>query len=152
MSDIVISGTGLFTPSESISNEELVASFNAFVELHNAENAEAIAESLIQDRVAAGWFLRGLHHHGSSAMVVVTALHLMQVVIAGAYRKPREVNWWTGLLMGGLVLAFALTGYLLPWDQRATGPRRSPRGSWARSRSSARRSSTFCKAARSTET
>src|SRR5690606_9478655 len=41
-----------------------------------------------------------------------------QVVLAGAYRKPREVNWWTGLLMGGLVLAFALTGYLLPWDQK----------------------------------
>ena len=72
----------------------------------------------IQDRVAGGWFLRGLHHHGSSAMVVVTVLHLLQVVLAGAYRKPREVNWWTGLLMGGLVLAFALTGYLLPWDQK----------------------------------
>ena len=72
----------------------------------------------IQDQVAGGWFLRGLHHHGSSAMVVVTVLHLLQVVLAGAYRKPREVNWWTGLLMGGLVLAFALTGYLLPWDQK----------------------------------
>jgi ubiquinol-cytochrome c reductase cytochrome b subunit len=72
----------------------------------------------IQDQVAAGWFLRGLHHHGSSAMVVVTILHLIQVVLAGAYRKPREFNWWTGLLMGGLVLAFALTGYLLPWDQK----------------------------------
>ena len=42
MSDIVISGTGLFTPSESISNEELVASFNAYVELFNRENADAI--------------------------------------------------------------------------------------------------------------
>ncbi|NVB40284.1 cytochrome b N-terminal domain-containing protein [Pseudenhygromyxa sp. WMMC2535] len=72
----------------------------------------------LQDQVAGGWFLRGLHHHGSSAMVVVTVLHLLQVVIAGAYRKPREFNWWTGLLMGGLVLAFALTGYLLPWDQK----------------------------------
>lgn len=72
----------------------------------------------IQDQVAGGWFLRGLHHHGSSAMVVVTILHLGQVVLAGAYRKPREFNWWTGLLMGGLVLAFALTGYLLPWDQK----------------------------------
>lgn len=72
----------------------------------------------IQDRVAGGWFLRGLHHHGSSMMVIVTVLHLIQVVLAGAYRKPREFNWWTGLLMGGLVLAFALTGYLLPWDQK----------------------------------
>lgn len=74
--------------------------------------------AFIQDRVAGGWFLRGLHHHGSSVMVVVTVLHLIQVVLAGAYRKPREFNWWTGLLMGGLVLAFALTGYLLPWDQK----------------------------------
>ena len=43
MIDTVISGTGLFTPSESISNEELVESFNAYVELYNAENADAIA-------------------------------------------------------------------------------------------------------------
>jgi beta-ketodecanoyl-[acyl-carrier-protein] synthase len=43
MPDIVISGTGLYTPSESISNEELVQSFNAYVELYNAENANQIA-------------------------------------------------------------------------------------------------------------
>lgn len=72
----------------------------------------------LTDQVAAGWFLRGLHHHGSSAMVVIVVLHLLQVVWAGAYRAPREINWWTGLAMGGLVLAFALTGYLLPWDQK----------------------------------
>ena len=39
----VISATGLFTPTESISNEELVESFNRFVQLHNERNAEAIA-------------------------------------------------------------------------------------------------------------
>ena len=38
----VISATGLFTPEETISNEELVESFNAFVDRHNAANAEAI--------------------------------------------------------------------------------------------------------------
>lgn len=48
MSDIVISGTGLFTPGESISNEELVESFNAFVELYNAENAAAIAAGEVE--------------------------------------------------------------------------------------------------------
>ena len=72
----------------------------------------------IQDQVTAGWFLRGLHHHGTSAMVVVTGLHLVQVVWAGAYRRPREVTWWIGLALGGLVLAFALTGYVLPFDQK----------------------------------
>lgn len=39
----VISSTGLFTPEESITNEELVASFNAFVDKHNAAHADAIA-------------------------------------------------------------------------------------------------------------
>ncbi|MBU1254092.1 MAG: beta-ketoacyl-ACP synthase III [Alphaproteobacteria bacterium] len=39
----VISATGLFTPEESISNEELVASFNLYSERYNAENAAAIA-------------------------------------------------------------------------------------------------------------
>jgi beta-ketodecanoyl-[acyl-carrier-protein] synthase len=43
MHDIVISGTGLYTPSESISNAELVTAFNTYVELHNAEHADAIA-------------------------------------------------------------------------------------------------------------
>ena len=43
MPDVVISGTGLYTPAESISNEELVASFNAYVEAYNADNAQAIA-------------------------------------------------------------------------------------------------------------
>ena len=43
MTDIVISGTGLYTPADSISNEELVESFNAYVEAYNAQNAEAIA-------------------------------------------------------------------------------------------------------------
>ncbi len=39
----VISATGLFTPADSISNEELVASFNAFADRHNAAHADAIA-------------------------------------------------------------------------------------------------------------
>ncbi|TBU77158.1 beta-ketoacyl-ACP synthase III [Phytopseudomonas daroniae] len=42
MHNVVISGTGLYTPANSISNDELVASFNAFVQQFNADNAGAI--------------------------------------------------------------------------------------------------------------
>ncbi len=35
---IVISGTGLFTPPEGITNQELVDSFNQYVDLFNTEN------------------------------------------------------------------------------------------------------------------
>ena len=43
MKNVVISGTGLFTPPHVITNEELVASFNAYADLQNAQHAEAIA-------------------------------------------------------------------------------------------------------------
>ncbi|MFL5300442.1 MAG: cytochrome b N-terminal domain-containing protein [Anaeromyxobacteraceae bacterium] len=72
----------------------------------------------IQTRVALGWFLRGVHHHGASVTVVVLVLHLAQTLLFGAYKKPRELNWIVGVLPLLLVLGFALTGYLLPWDQR----------------------------------
>ncbi|HTE55427.1 MAG TPA: cytochrome b N-terminal domain-containing protein [Kofleriaceae bacterium] len=71
----------------------------------------------IQDQVTLGWFVRGLHSHGASAMVIIAGVHLLQTAVYGAYRKPRELNWIVGVLMLGLLLAFALTGYLLPWDQ-----------------------------------
>lgn len=71
----------------------------------------------IQDQVTFGWFVRGLHAHGASAMVIVAGIHLLQTALWGAYKKPRELNWIIGVLMLGLLLAFALTGYLLPWDQ-----------------------------------
>ena len=38
----VITGSGLYTPANAISNEELVTAFNAWVDLYNAEHAEAI--------------------------------------------------------------------------------------------------------------
>ncbi|HEY8026587.1 MAG TPA: beta-ketoacyl-ACP synthase III [Burkholderiaceae bacterium] len=43
MNRAVISGTGLYTPPYSISNEELIASFNAYVGQYNAQHAAAIA-------------------------------------------------------------------------------------------------------------
>ena len=72
----------------------------------------------IQHEMSGGWLLRGIHHVMAQAMVVLLALHLMQVVIDGAYKAPREVNFWLGLVLMMLVLGMALTGYLLPWDQK----------------------------------
>jgi ubiquinol-cytochrome c reductase cytochrome b subunit len=72
----------------------------------------------IQHEMWGGWFLRGLHHYIAHAMTVLLVLHLMQVVIDGAYKAPREVNFWSGVILLLLVLALSLTGYLLPWDQK----------------------------------
>jgi len=71
----------------------------------------------IQNQMWGGWLLRGIHHFAAQAMTALLVLHLMQVVIDGAYKAPREVNYWFGVALLLLVLALSLTGYLLPWDQ-----------------------------------
>lgn len=71
----------------------------------------------LERAIPFGRLLRGIHHHAASGMVIIVGLHLLQVVYFGAYKAPREANWLSGLALLGLVLAFALTGYLLPWDQ-----------------------------------
>lgn len=72
---------------------------------------------ILQD-VLLGWFVRGLHHYGASAMVILVVFHMFQTFLYRAYAAPREVNWWTGLVLLGIVLGFSVTGYLLPWDQK----------------------------------
>lgn len=73
----------------------------------------------ITDQLALGWMLRGLHFWGASFIVVAAAVHMMRVFFFGSYKAPREVNWMTGLTLFLLILAFSLSGYLLPWDQKA---------------------------------
>jgi quinol-cytochrome oxidoreductase complex cytochrome b subunit len=73
----------------------------------------------ITTQLPAGWFIRGLHHWGASALVVLTVLHLLRVFFTGAYKYPREATWLTGVGLFLIVVGFGFTGYLLPWDQKA---------------------------------
>lgn len=72
----------------------------------------------IQEVMTMGSVVRGIHHYCAQIMVVLLGIHLIQVIIDGAYRAPREVNFWLGLILMQIVLALSLTGYLLPWDQK----------------------------------
>ncbi len=72
----------------------------------------------IQHKVAFGQLLRGLHHYGASAMIIVLGLHVLQTFTFGAYKQSRAFVWWSGLVLLFIVIAFGLTGYLLPWDQK----------------------------------
>lgn len=73
----------------------------------------------IETQVAFGSFVRGLHHWGASAMVVAIGLHMLQTFLYGAYKPPHEVMWMVGVVLFLLIMGFAFTGYLLPWDQNA---------------------------------
>ncbi|HEY4261266.1 MAG TPA: cytochrome b N-terminal domain-containing protein [Schlesneria sp.] len=72
----------------------------------------------IQHQMAYGWLVRGIHHFAAQAMMILLGLHFLQIVWDGAYRAPREVNFWLGLVLMQIVIGLSLTGYLLPWDQK----------------------------------
>jgi ubiquinol-cytochrome c reductase cytochrome b subunit len=63
--------------------------------------------------------LLSIHYWGASAMLALIFLHMLQVVIWGAYKSPREVMWIVGVLLFLVTLVLGLTGYLLPWDMDA---------------------------------
>ena len=73
----------------------------------------------ILTELTGGRLIRGLHHWGASMMIVVVVLHMVQVFLWGAYKKPREATWMVGVVLLLVTLAYGLTGYLLPWDNRA---------------------------------
>ena len=111
------------------------------------------AVAYIQDQVTLGWFIRGLHHHGASAMVIVAGLHLLQVAMYGAYKKPREVNWLVGVLMLGAdprVRADRLPAAVGP--EGLLGDQGRDRDHGLGARSSAADCSGWCRAATSTAT
>ena len=72
----------------------------------------------LEEHNKPGDLVRGIHVWGTSFMIVVATLHILRVVFAGAYKRPRELNWMVGVVSFLLILGFAFTGYLLPWDQQ----------------------------------
>ena len=84
-----------------------------------SEKAAWASVNFIQHEVPLGGLIRAVHHWGSSAMVVLLLVHLVQVFVWGAYKPPREFTWMTGVLLLFCTLGLAFTGYLLPWDQKA---------------------------------
>src|SRR3982751_2631499 len=73
---------------------------------------------IIRD-VPMGRLMHGLHHWGASLMLIVLVLHMIQVFVYGAYKRPREATWLGGVCLLLVTLGFSRTGYLLPWDNRA---------------------------------
>ena len=73
----------------------------------------------IETQVNFGSAVRMIHHWSANGMILMCTAHMIRVFIMGAYKKPREFNWVSGVLLLLLTLGFGLTGYLLPWDQRA---------------------------------
>lgn len=81
--------------------------------------ADSAYESVrfIVSEVSFGWLIRSLHSWSANLMILVAFLHMFTVYFTQAYRKPRELTWFTGMALLGLGMAFGFSGYLLPWNE-----------------------------------
>ncbi|MGD0383331.1 MAG: cytochrome b N-terminal domain-containing protein [Thermoguttaceae bacterium] len=73
----------------------------------------------LQYEVAGGWLLRAIHHYAGQTLLALVGLYLLQLIVRGWYRPPREAAYWTALLMCLCGLALLLTGDLLAWSQNS---------------------------------
>jgi quinol-cytochrome oxidoreductase complex cytochrome b subunit len=92
-----------------------------FLALNYAPTLDAAHDSVryIQDEVALGSLLRGLHHWSANFAIVLAFLHGWRLLWHGAYKRPGHMLWVIG---GGIFLVlvgFGYTGYLLTGDERA---------------------------------
>lgn len=86
--------------------------------LYYSPDPDRAHESIVRivKEVNYGWFVRSLHSWGANLMVGFVLVHMFTVFFTRAYRRPREAMWFSGVILLFLVLGFAFTGYLLPWD------------------------------------
>jgi cytochrome b6 len=79
---------------------------------------EALAScQLILYDVNLGYFIRSVHRWSSGIMLLVLIIHIARVYLTGGFKKPRELIWITGVILGITTVSFGVTGYSLPWDQ-----------------------------------
>jgi menaquinol-cytochrome c reductase cytochrome b subunit len=92
-----------------------------FLAMYYVPSATEAYESTrrITNEIFLGELVRGMHKWGATVMVVLIFLHMARVFFFGAYKYPRELNWVVGFVLLILTFVMALTGYLLPFDQRS---------------------------------
>ena len=71
----------------------------------------------IDNGVVFGWLFRRLHAVGANVMILLVMIHMLRVIVTGAYKAPREFHWITGFVLLMLTMMMGISGYLLPWTQ-----------------------------------
>jgi ubiquinol-cytochrome c reductase cytochrome b subunit len=112
---ILLSGTFLtffFQPSMAE-----VVYHGSYVPLKGISMSAAYSSALnISFDIRGGLLFRQVHHWAALLFIAAIGLHMLRVFFTGAFRKPRELNWFIGFVLFVLAMAEGFTGYSLPDD------------------------------------
>ena len=112
---IVLLLTGVFLALSYEPSTRLVPSFT-----DKTINVPAAYNSILMiNFMPFGDMLRRIHHWSANLMVAASILHMMRIYFTGSFKKPREINWWIGMLLLVFTIITAVTGYSLPYDNFA---------------------------------
>jgi len=68
---------------------------------------------------AYGALFRNIHRYSATFGAVFLLIHAFHVMARRAFRPPRELNWWSGLLLAFSFILLLITGIIMPWDWRS---------------------------------
>lgn len=114
---VVLVVTGVFLTFWYVPSSSTLHYQGSYVPLQGTSMSESFASVMhISFDVPAGLLIRQTHHWAADVFVVAIVLHLVRILLTGAYRKPRELNYWLGVTMLGLAIFEGFLGYSLVDD------------------------------------
>jgi cytochrome b6 len=89
--------------------------------LYYRPTPEAAFDSVefLMTRVQFGWLVRSVHAWSANLMVLAVFVHMFSVFLMRSYARPRDLTWWTGMVLLAVTFGFGFSGYLLPWNTLA---------------------------------
>jgi ubiquinol-cytochrome c reductase cytochrome b subunit len=106
--------TGIYLTLFYVPSDHTTVYSGSYVPLQGRQMGEQYASVLrIVFDIPAGNLVRQTHHWAANVFVAAIVLHLLRVVLTGAFRKPRELNYFVGVAMAGLAIFEGFAGYSL---------------------------------------
>jgi ubiquinol-cytochrome c reductase cytochrome b subunit len=111
---VVLVATGVFLTFFFQPSTAHVTYEGSYAPLQGATVSKAFASAMnLSFDVRGGLLMRQTHHWAALVFVAAITLHLMRIFFTGAFRKPRDVNYYIGLTMLMLVIVEGYAGYSL---------------------------------------
>jgi ubiquinol-cytochrome c reductase cytochrome b subunit len=114
---VILVGTGIYLTFFFDPSTQRTIYHGSYEPLRGQEMSEAYRSVLdISYRYKAGLLIRQTHHWAADVFLVAITLHVLRVFFTGAFRKPREITYYAGVLMLALAMFEGFAGYSLGDD------------------------------------
>jgi ubiquinol-cytochrome c reductase cytochrome b subunit len=111
---VILVGTGIYLTLFFEPSTTQVVYHGSYAPLRGQEISKAYESALdLSFNVRAGLLIRQVHHWAALTFVAAIVVHLMRIFFTGAFRKPRDLNYYIGLTMLMLAVLEGYAGYSL---------------------------------------